>query len=620
MLPVATRFSPMKALFLVSLLAPILPAFATPPAAPTNLTAVATSATSIRLDWQDQSTDETGFQVLYRVGTSGNYSAFNPLSADSTFLDLSGASVNTTYQFQVRSYLLPGPEFSAVTGPATVTTPPAVTSVTYKNGKVSQPFSLNLTSSSPADVTSYAVSALPPGLNLNPTTGTITGTPTSSGRTDAQVTITHNGLADATASLRFEIFINPPALLPPAVINALPDLTLTAGTTATIVSMAGVFTDPDVSSAARLTTDLGNIDFAFYPDTAPQSVANFLGYLDRGDFVNTMFHRSVPGFIIQGGAFRADATASAVPTQAPVVNEPRITNLAGTVAMAKVGGNPDSATNQFFINLADNATNLDGQNQGFTVFARVAGNGMIVANAIAALPRQNFSTTNGALTDTPVRITPPPVGAVPYDPSQLVRISTASRIQVLSLTVASSDPAIATATLSGNELAVVPVSPGTVIVTLTATDLDSQSSTTSFQVSVGNDSYALWAARQTFPLPEDASKEADPEHDGLNNLAEYSLVSDPQVSSPSAIQISLQQGDLAGRFTVRRFLSDTSVSLETATTLDGPWISRWTLTDGFSHPWITSHVDGVDSTLVHFREPNPLTAPRQFLRLKITDL
>ncbi len=606
----------MRALFLIlfSILSLALPAFAAPPAAPTNLTAVATSATTIRLDWQDNSSDESRFQVLYRVGTSGVFDPLTTVAANLTSINLSGASSSTTYQFLIYSERFPGPEYSSPSNIVTVTTP----SPEFINGKLQTPFSFNIISRFPAQVTCYSITALPPGLSLNTTTGAITGTPTVIGRTDAVVTITHTGYPNAIAPLAFEIFINPPALLPPAVVNPLSDLFLTAGTAATIVPVAGVFTDPDVSSAARLTTDFGSIDFAFYQDAAPQTVANFLGYLGRGDFVNTMFHRSVPGFIIQGGAFRADATASAVATQAPVVNEPCITNLAGTVAMAKVGGNPDSATNQFFINLGDNAANLDGQNEGFTVFARVAGNGMSVAQAIAALPIKNFSTTNGALTDTPVNISPPPAGTVTYDPTKLVRISAASVVAPLALAVSSSDPTVATASVSGTDLAVTPVSPGTATLTLTATDLDGQATATSLQVTVGTDSYPQWSARQSFALPADALSTADPDHDGRTNLVEYALASSPTTGSPAAISPSSQNGHLTGAFNMRRFLSDATVSLETATDLAGPWTSRWSLADGFSHPWITGHVDSADSTEVSFRDPNLAPPNRLFLRVKVT--
>ncbi|MES2475105.1 MAG: peptidylprolyl isomerase [Verrucomicrobiota bacterium] len=604
----------------VSLLCALIlaaPAFAAPPAAPTNLTAVATSATMIRLDWVDNSSDETGFEVYRRTGVSGTFFYLGDTSANIISLNLP-ASQSTTYQYAIRSFRDPGGEVSDIVGPVTVTTPPPiVASPNFINGLLQTPFSFNITSTFPGSVTGYTITALPPGLSFNSATGAITGTPTTVGRTDAQVTISHSGFADATANLSFEIFINPPALLPPAVSSPLPNLTLTAGTAAISIPASSAFTDPDVSSAARLTTDLGTIDFAFYQNTAPQTVANFLGYLNRGDFLNTMFHRSVPGFILQGGAFRADATASAVPTQPPVVNEPRITNLAGTVAMAKLGGNPNSATNQFFINLANNAANLDAQNFGFTVFARVAGNGMTVAQAISELPLQNFSTTNGALTHTPVRISPAPVGAVPYNPTQLVRVNAASTVSPLSLAATSSDTAIATAVLVGSDLIVTPLSPGVVTITLTATDLDLQSTPTSFLLTV-NDSYSSWAARQAFPLPADALTSADPDNDGLGNFVEYALASPPLTSSAAALIPNVQQGHLAGNFKVRRFLADAAVSFETATTLAGPWTTRWNLSDGYTHPWIVSHADSSESTQVDFRDPDPAPPSRLFLRLKVT--
>jgi cyclophilin family peptidyl-prolyl cis-trans isomerase len=127
-------------------------------------------------------------------------------------------------------------------------------------------------------------------------------------------------------------------------------------------------------------------------------VANFLGYALRGNFTNSIIHRSVPGFVIQGGGFGLNgSTIVPVKTDAAVVNEPGISNTRGTVAMAKVDGDPDSATSQWFINLADNSGNLDQQNGGFTVFGRVAGNGMAVADRVAGLARQNLGGALGQL-------------------------------------------------------------------------------------------------------------------------------------------------------------------------------------------------------------------------------
>ncbi len=147
-------------------------------------------------------------------------------------------------------------------------------------------------------------------------------------------------------------------------------------------------------------TPLGDIEIELLEDDAPKTVANFLNYLDSDRYVNTFLHRSVPGFIVQGGGFIfVDGSAPAVETFPPVVNEFKISNTRGTVAMAKLSGDPNSATSQWFFNVADNSTNLDNQNDGFTVFARVVNDGMDVVDAIAALPRVD---AGGAFGDLPV--------------------------------------------------------------------------------------------------------------------------------------------------------------------------------------------------------------------------
>lgn len=147
---------------------------------------------------------------------------------------------------------------------------------------------------------------------------------------------------------------------------------------------------PATATVVLVKTSLGNFEVNLFDQKTPLTVTNFLTYVNNGNYNNSLVHRSLPGFVVQGGGFQysgnntAPFTATAV--LSPVKNEPLYSNLRGTIAMAKQSGKPDSATNQWFINLADNSQNLDTQNSGFTVFGQVIGNGMEIVDAIAKLP------------------------------------------------------------------------------------------------------------------------------------------------------------------------------------------------------------------------------------------
>ncbi len=160
----------------------------------------------------------------------------------------------------------------------------------------------------------------------------------------------------------------------------------------------------------------------------PVTAANFLKYIDNGTYTKGIFHRSIRDFVIQGGGFKlvdgADGTSlAAVSTLAPITNEFKISNTRGTVAMAKLPDNPNSATSQWFINLADNSSNLDNQNGGFTVFGRVILGGMNVIDAIESLPVTNLNLSGSST----------PVPLIDFDNSQ-VRVSNLVRIDHVDVT------------------------------------------------------------------------------------------------------------------------------------------------------------------------------------------
>lgn len=165
---------------------------------------------------------------------------------------------------------------------------------------------------------------------------------------------------------------------------------------------------------AQFRTPIGTLDVELYDQDKPITVRNFIRYVQAGAYTNMFLHRWVPGFVIQGGGFFVTNrfTAPTIPnvrTFAPILNEyngdARFSNLYGTIAMAKLGGDPNSATSQWFFNLANNAANLDTQNGGFTVFGRVIG-GTNVLNRFNSTTTTNgvFSKNidNGALSQLPV--------------------------------------------------------------------------------------------------------------------------------------------------------------------------------------------------------------------------
>jgi len=132
-------------------------------------------------------------------------------------------------------------------------------------------------------------------------------------------------------------------------------------------------------------TSEGSITLDLFADKAPITVANFLAYVDSGFYNNTVFHRVIPNFMIQGGGFNVALTKKV--TEDPIVNESknRLHNTRGTVAMARLN-DPDSATAQFFINQRSNLR-LDWApgKPGYTVFAEVT-EGLDVVDFIATAP------------------------------------------------------------------------------------------------------------------------------------------------------------------------------------------------------------------------------------------
>ncbi len=143
-------------------------------------------------------------------------------------------------------------------------------------------------------------------------------------------------------------------------------------------------------------TSKGEITIELYADKAPISVKNFLAYVDSGFYDGVIFHRVIPGFVIQGGGFTAEMVKKT--TKAPIKNEADngLKNLRGTLSLARTQA-VNSATSQFFINLQDNDA-LDHRpgNFGYAVFGKVV-DGMDVVDTIAGVP----TASHGHYRDVP---------------------------------------------------------------------------------------------------------------------------------------------------------------------------------------------------------------------------
>lgn len=218
---------------------------------------------------------------------------------------------------------------------------------------------------------------------------------------------------------------------------------------------------------------------------AQATVENFLNYVEAGDYDQSIIHRSVPGFIIQGGGFAVDqGQVFELSADDPVVNEfsTERSNLQGTIAVAKLGNDPDSGTNQWFFNLEDNSENLDQQNEGFTVFGQVLSEADF--QPLEAIANLEIVNGGGAFETVPITDTTEPITI-----DDLVLLEQVSLVAADELTFAvthNSNEKLLDATISDGELVLdyAPNRSGTATITLEATNLLGESVEEEFTVKV----------------------------------------------------------------------------------------------------------------------------------------
>ncbi len=299
-------------------------------------------------------------------------------------------------------------------------------------------------------------------------------TPLADGVYDVQATATVNGATVATDDTQGELTVAGGIQR----VGTVPVTLVAPGGAAATVDLAAHFDDPvyDVVQF-EFRTNPGVFDVQLYEAETPLTVANFLAYVTADRYADSFIHRSVANFVIQGGGFTYDGGPQSVPAHAAVQNEPGISNVRGTIAMAKLGGDPDSATNQWFFNLQDNSGNLDNQNGGFTAFGQVLGTGMDVVDALAAVPTYDYSNNWGsAFTDLPL------ISA--NNTYYLLSLATVRELSGLEFAVTLDPPGVLTADVSEEGVLSLSRDGGSAgdstVVTVTATGADARQATTVF--------------------------------------------------------------------------------------------------------------------------------------------
>lgn len=487
----------------------------TPPAAPTNVVAYAPSQTQVNLSWVDVATDAS--YVVQRDDDPGEGESWvnvaTPVPGSEVARIPASSTAAQTVRYRVAAVknginsawvvaLVEKPQGAfklAQDVPAPIVGAPPEINTEGAEARAGQSFQFSIIVNGIGSF-SYIASNLPSNVTVNPQTGVVSGTIAAEGVYRCFVGIQFDGTKkfEQVKYIRVRPAPSTPVVATPGF--AIPPLDVDEIDT---IDIDGVFKDPVRDKGVLISTLGESIILALHDKATPKNVANFLRYVNRSDYSDSYLHRSSPNFIIQGGGARPAFTGAPpvnwanIPTDAEVPNEPGISNLRGTIAMAKRGGDPDSATSEWFISTADNRSNLDFQNGGFSAFGEVVGSGsMGIAQALNNLPtsistsyQSQITNASGAslsgvsIESIPVLQNPPP--ATPAA-NTFVRITSITPVEPVEVTVASITPSnILAAAVFGTELVVQSRGPsGIATLTLRATNVDGNSVTFPVRVEV----------------------------------------------------------------------------------------------------------------------------------------
>jgi cyclophilin family peptidyl-prolyl cis-trans isomerase len=613
--------------------------FAAAPVSPSNGGASIVERNTLQITWQDNSNNEDAFAVYQYVNNApANY--LGAVGINLTSATITGFSGGESVQYAIYAYS-EADGFSAgnavtplVTFPAE-STPDIVTRFGHE-ATVGEAFSAELYTDYYDFQTSASITGLPEGVTFTEATRTLSFMPSEPGNFSINLEVNYSDGFTLTATIPIRIL---PAASGPVESVTVPGLDYYPNAGVQTLDLNTYFEDPDCSRAVRMTYGLGVMDIILYEAATPATVANFLAYVndtEQSTYDGAIIHRSISNFVIQGGGYRSIGgnAFESVTDLAPVVNEPGLENVRGTLSMAKLGGNPNSATNEWFVSLEDNRSNLDFQNGGFTVFGRVAGNGMSVIDSIAALQTGSYNNITVDSISRPELLSAIPVDATPVlgilDPDTLVVINSAVEISPLTYSIASnSDTAVAVANINGTTLEITPLAVGVSTLRLQVTDLDNN--VIERDVSVVVDwTYADWIEASGATVDTGAFEDAD--GDQLSNFLEYALFGDLE-----SLDVSLAVGSqvefdgqfypgqmspffLAIEFASRRGLGDAIVYVEAVNDLseDGQWSEIWNSTLGDEDSQVFSATQNSESIDWVIRDNQSIgDTDSRFLRVRV---
>jgi cyclophilin family peptidyl-prolyl cis-trans isomerase len=593
----------------------------------------------INLTWPDIQSED-GYQIWYKAEGETSFALLKSVAADVTSDQIPAPELDSsvTLSFIVAPYSGTTIMLESNIATLTINGTPRMTSPPGTSDVAGAAFSHTFTHVNGGAVSSHTLTGVPSTLTFNNTTGVLSGVFPALGNYTLNYTLAFTNGCSLTQT--FTIRVRPPQGAP-LIGTLIPAWSAAVGASRT-TPLVGTFSDPEAESAVRVDTTLGVMDFILFDTATPATVTNFKDYVSTGKYSDVLFHRSMSDFVIQAGGFKATGTGTgssftSMVTALAVVNEPGIANLRGTVSMAKLPGDPNSATSQFFVSVADNRgtypNGLDYQNGGFTVFGRVAGNGMAVADAINTLPQGNYTSPPADLTvdgqsagetfsNCPMNAATAPAS---MDQTKLVKIHSVTSISTLSYSITgNTNPSVATADIVSGELHLLGLASGHTTITVTATDLDNLSTSQTVEVNL-TDTFSTWASRNTFTGGQSGVVQ-NPDGDGLTNLQEYAFFGEPSVGSAGPLPATGTTGTTPATrymtltFPVRKFTTGLTYVVEANNQLSGAWTEVWNSASdaSFSHAQVLFKVDQSDRTVVTIRDLVALaTQARRFMRVKV---